>query len=74
MRNNLVIGVIAAVLIVLGYFDAAAQNMSGMGRIADPPPAPYTRADFERDCIAMAPKTEPARREWITKTCRKEAP
>jgi hypothetical protein len=54
---------------------AIAQNMSGMGRIADPAPQqqPYTRADFTRDCIKLAPASEPARSDWI-KRCSKEAP
>jgi hypothetical protein len=76
MRLFWLLVALACAVVYFGPFGglASAQNMSGMGRIADPPPAPYTRADFQRDCIAMAPRSEPARREWITKTCRKEAP
>jgi hypothetical protein len=66
---------VAFALILTHATPAFAQNMSGMGRIADPAPQqqPYTRADFTRDCIKLAPASEPARSDWI-KRCSKEAP
>jgi hypothetical protein len=60
------------ILAILMAFPASAQNMSQMGRIADPQ-QPYTRADFERECIKMAPQQEPERRKWIAR-CKHEAP
>jgi hypothetical protein len=41
---------------------------------APAPPQPYTRADFEQDCIKMAAQLPEARRAaWIA-SCRKDAP
>ena len=62
-------------LALIAATPAFAQNMSGMGRISDPTPEqqPYTRADFTRDCIRMAPKADPERTDWI-KRCSKETP
>ena len=47
---------VALILAALTFSGVSAQNMSQMGRIADPQ-QPYTRADFERECIKMAPKS-----------------
>jgi hypothetical protein len=68
-----VVGGTLLVITALWWFTGAhAQNMSQMGRIADPQ-QPYTRAGFERECIKMAPKSEPERRKWIAR-CKHEAP
>lgn len=48
---------------------AMAQN----GKWNVTTPQPYTRTDFERDCIKMAPDAEPARAQWIAR-CRKDTP
>lgn len=42
---------------------ASAQN----GKWNVTPPQPYTRADFVRDCVRMAPDLQPQRREWIAR-------
>jgi hypothetical protein len=52
---------------------AATPSIAQNGKWNVTPPQPYTRADFTRDCIAMAPKAEPDRGDWI-KRCSKETP
>jgi hypothetical protein len=60
---------VAFALILTHATPAFAQN----GKWNVTPPQPYTRADFTRDCIKLAPAVEPARSDWI-KRCSKEAP
>jgi hypothetical protein len=64
--------IVFLILAVITFSGVSAQNMSQMGRVADPQ-QPYTRADFERECIKMAPQQEPERRKWIAR-CKHEAP
>ena len=52
---------------------AATPTLAQNGKWNVTPPQPYTRADFTRDCIRMAPAADPAHADWI-KRCTKEAP
>jgi hypothetical protein len=60
---------VAFALILTHATPAFAQN----GKWNVTPPQPYTRADFTRDCIKLAPSEGAARAAWIAR-CMKEAP